>query len=98
MYGTIGRKGVGTGAYQIDQAGLNHFTKQLDLGLIAPDQLSTVFGQSVTDYIAANPDDKYSQYVSNYQNKPTGPGSVRPTDPPPLLQPRQVETPDYVAT
>jgi len=43
MYGTIGRKGVGTGAYQIDQAGLNHFTKQLDLGLIAPDQLSTVF-------------------------------------------------------
>jgi hypothetical protein len=96
MYGTIGRKGVGTGAYQIDQAGLNHFTKQLDLGLIAPDQLSTVFGQSVTDYIAANPDDKYSQYVSNYQNKPTGPGSVRPTDPPPLLQPRQVETPDYV--
>ena len=96
MYGTIGRKGVGTGAYQIDQAGLNHFTKQLDLGLIAPDQLSTVFGQSVTDYIAANPDDKYSQYVSNYQNKPTGPGSMRPTDPPPLLQPRQVETPDYV--
>lgn len=67
-YGTIGRSGVGEGANQIDQAGLNAWTQALQTGVIKPEDLSNRFSSAVTDYIAQNPEDKYTKYVNEYRS------------------------------
>jgi len=78
QYATIGRSGVGTGANQIDEAGLNAWTNALVSGEFKPEDLSSRFGTAVTDYMAQNPDDQYTQYVKEYQAKQanTGGGGV----------------------
>jgi hypothetical protein len=82
QYATIGRSGVGTGANQIDEAGLNAWTNALVSGEFKPEDLSSRFGTAVTDYMAQNPDDQYTQYVKDYQAKQatTGGGGVSNLD------------------
>ncbi len=65
-YATIGRTGVGTGANQIDEAGLNAWTNALVSGEFKPEDLNTRFGTAVTDYMAQNPNDQYTNYVKGY--------------------------------
>ena len=65
-YATIGRTGVGGDASQVDPEGLAAWTGALERGEIKPEDLSTRFQAAVQDYIATNPNDKYTQYVNNY--------------------------------
>jgi len=74
QYATIGRSGVGEGANQIDQAGLNAWTDALVRGDFSAADLGSRFGAAVTDYMAQNPDDQYTQYVKEYQAKQAGTG------------------------
>jgi hypothetical protein len=67
QYATIGRTGVGTGANQIDETGLRNWTNALVSGEFKPEDLGSRFGTAVTDYMAQNPDDQYTQYVKNYR-------------------------------
>jgi hypothetical protein len=71
-YATIGRTGVGTGANQIDEAGLNAWTNALVSGEFKPEDLNTRFSTAVIDYMAQNPTDKYTNYVKNYLGNQTG--------------------------
>jgi hypothetical protein len=72
QYATIGRSGVGTGANQIDQAGLQGWTDSLLRGDFKAADLGSRFGAAVTDYMAQNPDDQYTQYVSQFKaNQPS---------------------------
>jgi hypothetical protein len=70
-YGTIGRTGVGADASNIDQAGLDYWKGQLASGAIAPQDFGSVFNNAVNVYKEQNPDDKYTQYVNNYQKTQT---------------------------
>ena len=67
QYATIGRTGIGTGAAQIDTAGLKNWTDALVKGDLKAEDLGSRFGASVTDYMARNPADQYTQYVKDYQ-------------------------------
>jgi hypothetical protein len=69
QYATIGRSGVGTGANEIDQVGLDAWTNALVSGEFKPEDLSSRFSTAVTDYMAQNPDDQYTQYVKIMQMK-----------------------------
>ena len=75
QYATIGRSGVGTGAAQIDQAGLQGWTDALVRGDLSAADLGSRFGTAVTDYMAQNPADQYTQYVQNYQANQAGTGA-----------------------
>jgi len=70
-YSTIGRTGVGAEASNIDQAGLDYWKGQLASGAIAPQDFGSVFNNAVNVYKEQNPDDKYTQYVNNYQKTQT---------------------------
>jgi hypothetical protein len=71
QYATIGRSGVGTGANQIDQSGLQGWTDALVRGDFRPEDLSSRFSSAVTDYMAQNPNDQYTQYVTQFRaNQP----------------------------
>lgn len=59
-YGTIGRTGVGTGTSQIDQPGLDYWTKEITEGRIDPNKFGGIFRSAVDDYISKNPDNPYS--------------------------------------
>jgi hypothetical protein len=78
QYATIGRTGVGEGAGQIDTAGLKNWTDALVKGELKAEDLGSRFGTAVTDYMAQNPADQYTQYVKNYQagQADTGGGGV----------------------
>ena len=67
QYATIGRTGVGTGANQIDQSGLQGWTDALVRGDFKAADLGSRFGSAVTDYMAQNPNDQYTQYVSQFR-------------------------------
>jgi len=54
-YGQIGRTGIGTGANNIDQAGYDYWTKQLQSGAMTPDQFNAQFTANAKAYNAANP-------------------------------------------
>jgi len=69
-YGTIGRTGFGTEASNIDKQGADEWTKALETGKIKPEDWNKTFQSAVTDYIATNPNDKYTQYVKNYLGLP----------------------------
>jgi trimeric autotransporter adhesin len=71
-YASIGRTGIGSDASQIDQEGYNAWVSAVKSGAINPSNLQTTFKGAVTDYIAQNPDDKYTKYVTDYQAKQTG--------------------------
>lgn len=70
-YGTIGRTGVGADAGNIDQAGLDYWKGQLASGAIKPQDFSSVFNNAVNVYKQEHPEDKYTQYVNNWQNTQT---------------------------
>jgi hypothetical protein len=71
QYATIGRSGVGTGANQIDQAGLQGWTDALVRGDFKAEDLGSRFSTAVTDYMAQNPNDQYTQYVTQFRaNQP----------------------------
>jgi len=72
-YASIGRTGVGEGANQIDKEGLAGWTEALNSGQIKPEDFNNRFQTAVTDYIAQNPDDKYTQYVNDYRAKSNTP-------------------------
>jgi hypothetical protein len=67
QYATIGRTGVGTGANQIDEAGRKNWTDALVGGTLKAEDLGSRFSTAVTDYMAQNPADQYTQYVKDYQ-------------------------------
>jgi hypothetical protein len=75
QYATIGRSGVGTGAGQIDETGLKNWTDALVGGTLKASDLGSRFGTAVTDYMAQNPADQYTQYVKDYQAKQAGTGT-----------------------
>ena len=66
-YGDIGRTGVGTGANQIDQAGLDYWTNELNSGRISQSEFDRVFSGSVADYLRSNPADDVTQRVAQYR-------------------------------
>ena len=66
-YGDIGRTGVGTGANQIDQAGLDYWTNELNSGRISQSEFDRVFSGSVADYLRRNPADDVTQRVAQYR-------------------------------
>lgn len=72
-YGSIGRTGIGTEASNIDQAGFDNWVGALQSGSINPADLSNTFRSSVADYLAANPEDQYSTYVTNYLQETKNP-------------------------
>ena len=71
-YASIGRTGIGGEANQIDQAGYNAWVAAVKSGAIDPTNLTSTFRTAVKDYIAQNPDDKYTKYVTDYQAKQAG--------------------------
>jgi hypothetical protein len=81
-YASIGRTGVGTGANQIDQGGLDYWTSQLQSGAINPADLQSKFGTAVNNYIAEKPTDAVTQHVQSYKptaSTPTPASSYTPT-------------------
>jgi hypothetical protein len=72
QYATIGRTGVGTGAAQIDQSGLQGWKDALIRGDLSAADLGSRFSTAVTDYMAQNPNDQYTNYVKDYQAKQAG--------------------------
>ena len=76
QYATIGRSGVGTGANQIDQSGLQGWTDALVRGDFKPEDLSSRFSSAVTDYMAQNPNDQYTQYVSQFKANQANPAAT----------------------
>ena len=75
QYATIGRTGVGTGANQIDQSGLQGWTDALVRGDFKAADLGSRFSTAVTDYMAQNPADQYTEYVKAYQANQAGTGA-----------------------
>jgi len=71
-YATIGRTGVGTGANQIDIEGRDAWVGALVRGELNPADLNTRFSTAVTDYMAQNPADQYTNYVKNYLGNQSG--------------------------
>jgi hypothetical protein len=71
-YASIGRTGIGTEAANIDQAGFDNWVNALQSGSINPTDLTNTFRSSVADYLIANPEDKYSSYVTDFlsDNRP----------------------------
>jgi hypothetical protein len=67
-YGGIGRTGIGADLSNIDQASLDYWKNQLASGAIKAQDFGSVFGNAVNQYMTANPEDKYTQYVQGYQN------------------------------
>lgn len=65
-YAGIGRTGIGEEAANIDQAGYDNWVNALKTGAVNPDDLSKTFKGAVADYLVANPEDKYSTYVTDY--------------------------------
>jgi hypothetical protein len=67
QYARIGRTGFGDQTSQIDVPGFNNFVSHLQDGRIRPEDLSGRFDTAVQDYMRANPDDRYTQYVQQFQ-------------------------------
>jgi hypothetical protein len=80
QYATIGRSGVGEGANQIDEAGLKGWTDALVRGDFKAEDLGSRFGTAVVDYMAQNPDDKYTSYVKDWRTQQATAGTGTSTD------------------
>jgi len=80
QYARIGRTGFGGETSQIDVPGFTGFVNQLQTGQIRPEELSSRFDTSVQDYMRANPDDRYTKYVRDFQGRPTTTMPVTPPD------------------
>lgn len=67
QYAGVGRTGFGNKSSQIDPSGFNYFVNQLETKQISPSTLSAQFTGSVKDYMGKNPNDRYTQYMQQYQ-------------------------------
>lgn len=63
-YGTLGRSGVGTGANQIDQGGLNYWLGEVESGRLSPADFNKTFYKTVGNYYAEKPTDAITKYTS----------------------------------
>ena len=66
QYANIGRTGFGDELSNVDKEGLDWWKGQLQSGAIAPENFEQTFNSAVADFVAKNPENEYSQYVSNY--------------------------------
>lgn len=66
-YASIGRTGFGEGLNQIDPGGYEYWLTQLQTGASTPEAFQRNFETAVADYLAKNPTDPYSQYVSTFR-------------------------------
>jgi hypothetical protein len=82
QYARIGRTGFGDQASQIDVPGFNNFVSHLQDGRIRPEDLSGRFDTAVQDYMRANPNDRYTEYVRNFQGRQERPITTMPVTPP----------------
>jgi hypothetical protein len=83
QYARIGRTGFGDQTSQIDVPGFNNFVSHLQDGRIRPEDLSGRFDTAVQDYMRANPNDRYTEYVRNFQGRQERPITTMPVTPPP---------------
>jgi hypothetical protein len=67
QYARIGRTGFGDQTSQIDIPGFNHFVSELQTGKVRPEQFSGYFDTAVQNYMREKPDDRYTQYVQQFQ-------------------------------
>ena len=74
-YASIGRTGIGTAASNIDQAGFDGWVQSLQRGDSTPEAFQRNFQTAVADYLARNPEDKYSTYVTDFLSR-TKPAAV----------------------
>ena len=66
-YGTLqGRTGIGTEAGNIDQGGLDYWKSQLASGAIKPENFRGAFSSATDQYMANNPEDKYTKQVQGF--------------------------------
>jgi hypothetical protein len=66
-YGTLqGRTGIGTEAGNIDQGGLDYWKSQLASGAIKPEDFRGAFSSATDQYMANNPEDKYTKQVQGF--------------------------------
>lgn len=77
-YASVGRSGIGSDPSQISQAGFDYWLNQLKSGAITEAQFNSIFDQSVTDFVNANPDNPIAKYINDYRN----PVSIMPVTPP----------------
>jgi hypothetical protein len=82
QYARIGRTGFGGETNQIDVPGFNNFVNELQTGRIRPEQLSGRFDTAVQDYMRTNPNDRYTEYVRNFQGRQERPITTMPVTPP----------------
>jgi len=66
-YGTLqGRTGIGTEANNIDQGGFDYWKSQLASGAIKPENFRGAFSSATDQYMANNPEDKYTKQVQGF--------------------------------
>jgi hypothetical protein len=73
QFARIGRTGFGGQTNQIDIPGFTGFVNQLQSGQMNPADLPGRFDTAVQDYMRANPNDRYTQYVQQFQNTQAAP-------------------------
>lgn len=66
QYANIGRTDVGSELSNVDQEGLDWWVSQLESGALTPDSFESTFNSSVADFLVKNPENEYSQYVTDY--------------------------------
>jgi hypothetical protein len=72
-YAGLGRKGIGTEASNIDQAGYDYWTGKLKSGEISPANFHETFMGGAKDYMGANTNNNVTNYVQGYLNKTSQP-------------------------
>lgn len=70
LYSTVGRSGFGSDMNQIDPEGYQYWIEASKT--LSPKELSKAFYNAVHEYIAQNPDDPYTQFVSPYMGYADG--------------------------
>jgi len=68
-YGTLqGRTGIGTEANNVDQGGFDYWKSQLASGAIKPEDFRGAFSSATDQYMANNPEDRFTKHVQGFQN------------------------------
>ena len=66
QYANIGRTDIGDELSNVGQGEIKYWVDQLASGAITPENFEPSFVNAVADFVSNNPDNEYSQYVSNY--------------------------------
>ena len=74
-YGNIGRSGIGTGANQIDQAGYDYWTNQLQSGAMDPSKFQSAFMNAAANYAGPNAN-QYQSSINAAKNLISSPAQV----------------------